>query len=164
MAEFILNAAQPSSGGTGSDTLNSGGHNSDWLAGEQQARNLGWRNLRFDGPATVSLGGNLLPSIWLAPQSQEQAVRWLEMSWRTNRGTSPLSHLHAINEGEEMALDGNRISCDGYGCRTQDSFEGVLAPEEIRLRYHILGWQISETSGRETHFCPDHSQLLSATR
>jgi hypothetical protein len=55
-----------------------------------------------------------------------------------------------------MTLDGNEISCDGYDCRNQDTFEGDLSPEDIRLRYHILGWQITETDGRETHICPDH--------
>jgi hypothetical protein len=55
-----------------------------------------------------------------------------------------------------MALDGNEISCDHSGCRAEDSFKGDLSPEDIRLRYHILGWQITDTDGRETHFCPDH--------
>ena len=55
-----------------------------------------------------------------------------------------------------MTLDGNEILCDAYGCGTQDSFDGALSAEDIRLRYHILGWQIGETDGRETHFCSDH--------
>ena len=55
-----------------------------------------------------------------------------------------------------MTLDGNEILCDSYGCGTQDSFDGALSAEDIRLRYEILGWQIGETDGRETHFCSDH--------
>ena len=76
--------------------------------------------------------------------------------WRSSSGQIPLVHREAIGEGGSMTLDGNEISCDGYDCRNQDTFEGDLSPEDIRLRYHILGWQITETDGRETHICPDH--------
>jgi len=55
-----------------------------------------------------------------------------------------------------VTLEGNAIACDGYGCQTQDSFEGALLSEDIRLRYGILGWQFKEIGGYEAHFCPDH--------
>ena len=83
--------------------------------------------------------------------------------WTTRRhfwsqwGRSPLFHLQTVNEAGCMTLDGNAISCDAYGCGTQDTFDGALSAEDIRLRYHILGWQIGEKDGREAHFCSDHS-------
>jgi len=55
-----------------------------------------------------------------------------------------------------MTLEGNAIFCDGYGCQSQDTFEGVLASDDIRLRYSILGWQIADIGGQEVHFCPEH--------
>jgi hypothetical protein len=55
-----------------------------------------------------------------------------------------------------MAFDGNSISCDHYGCRTQDTSEGDLSPEDIRVRYHMLGWRYSEADGQGTHHCPIH--------
>ena len=76
---------------------------------------------------------------------------------RSQWGQSPLFHRQAIDEGGLMTLDGNEIFCDSNGCRSQDSFEGELSSEDIRIRYHILGWQITDSDGRETHFCPDHS-------
>jgi hypothetical protein len=56
-----------------------------------------------------------------------------------------------------MVLEGNAISCDGYGCLTRDDFDGELAPDDILVRYHILGWSIAEIDGRMMHFCPEHS-------
>jgi len=55
-----------------------------------------------------------------------------------------------------MTLEGNTIICDGYGCQSQDSFMGDLPPDDILVRYSILGWQFAEIGGQEAHFCPDH--------
>lgn len=38
-----------------------------------------------------------------------------------------------------MTIEENTITCDRYGCRTQDSFEGELSPEETLIRFHVLG-------------------------
>ena len=35
-----------------------------------------------------------------------------------------------------MTLEGNTIKCDAYGCRTEDSFEGELSPEDALTRFH----------------------------
>jgi hypothetical protein len=50
----------------------------------------------------------------------------------------------------------NTITCDRYGCGTQDSFEGELSPEEALIRFHVLGWRFTEHDGREFHHCPIH--------
>lgn len=55
-----------------------------------------------------------------------------------------------------MVLDGNDISCDIYGCGTTDTFAGYLPPEDVRARYHVLGWRYAEADGIERHFCPLH--------
>ena len=55
-----------------------------------------------------------------------------------------------------MVLDGNDISCDRFGCRTTDTFDGALSPEDVRLRYHMLGWRFTETDGQAYHHCPLH--------
>jgi hypothetical protein len=56
-----------------------------------------------------------------------------------------------------MAIDGNDISCDRFGCRETATFTGQLSPEDIRVRYHVLGWQITESKGGEHHRCPRHA-------
>jgi hypothetical protein len=43
-----------------------------------------------------------------------------------------------------MAIDGNDISCDHFGCREVATFTGELSGVDIRTRYHMLGWQICE--------------------
>ena len=55
-----------------------------------------------------------------------------------------------------MVLNGNSIICDGFGCRTEDTFEGDLPPEDIQVRYHVLGWRFTEVGGQEVHHCPIH--------
>ena len=55
-----------------------------------------------------------------------------------------------------MTLEGNTIRCDRNGCRTEDSFEGELSPEETLIRFHVLGWRFTEHDGREFHRCPIH--------
>ena len=55
-----------------------------------------------------------------------------------------------------MTIEGNTITCDRYGCQTQDSFEGELSPEESLIRFHVLGWRFTEHDGREFHHCPIH--------
>lgn len=61
------------------------------------------------------------------------------------------------SEDGPVTIEGNAICCDGYGSHFQDTFVGDLSSEDIRLRYNILGWQISDTDGQEIHFCPDHT-------
>jgi hypothetical protein len=56
-----------------------------------------------------------------------------------------------------MTIVGNDISCDCLGCRENATFDGQLSARDIRTRYHILGWQISEANGREDHKCPRHA-------
>jgi hypothetical protein len=56
-----------------------------------------------------------------------------------------------------MAIDGNDISCDHFGCREVATFTGELSGVDIRTRYHMLGWQICESDGREDHRCPRHA-------
>ena len=55
-----------------------------------------------------------------------------------------------------MTFDGNTITCDHFGCRTQDTFEGELTSDDIRVRYHVLGWRYTEADGQEFHHCPIH--------
>jgi len=55
-----------------------------------------------------------------------------------------------------VTIEGNSISCDGFACRTRDTFDGELRPEDVELRYTILGWQFGDIRGHEMHFCPDH--------
>ena len=58
---------------------------------------------------------------------------------------------------DHMALDGNDISCDKFGCRANDTFEGELSPEDIRVRYHMLGWRFTDDDcDPEMHYCPFH--------
>ncbi len=56
-----------------------------------------------------------------------------------------------------MTLAGNAISCDAYGCQSSDDFVGDLSDEDIRLRYHILGWRFEGVDAHERHICPDHA-------
>jgi hypothetical protein len=55
-----------------------------------------------------------------------------------------------------MVLNGNFVSCDANGCQNQETFEGDLSPDDVRLRYHILGWHILGAEDQEFHFCPSH--------
>ena len=55
-----------------------------------------------------------------------------------------------------MAIEGNIIRCDRFDCSQSASFVGQLTDEFLRLRYHVLGWQIFERAGDEYHLCPEH--------
>jgi hypothetical protein len=55
-----------------------------------------------------------------------------------------------------VALNRNDISCDAYGCTVKESFEGGLSPDDVRLRYHVLGWQIVAAEDQEFHYCQSH--------
>lgn len=55
-----------------------------------------------------------------------------------------------------MTVRRNTISCDGYGCRTEETFVGDLSSEGVEDRYHILGWTYSESDGQKFHYCPSH--------
>ncbi len=55
-----------------------------------------------------------------------------------------------------MTIDGNVITCDHPGCRTQHTFTGELSPEDLLLRYHVMGWRYTEAYGQELHHCPNH--------
>jgi hypothetical protein len=56
----------------------------------------------------------------------------------------------------EVTLDGNNISCDRFGCRANDTFEGELSHEDVRVRYHMLGWRFTDDGDPERHYCPFH--------
>ena len=68
----------------------------------------------------------------------------------------PGSHLGMGRTLAHMTLEGNSIRCDRNGCRTEDSFEGELSPEETLIRFHVLGWRFTEDDSREFHHCPIH--------
>ena len=57
-----------------------------------------------------------------------------------------------------MTLSGNAIACDAFGCRNRDDFEGDLVFEDVKVRYHVLGWKYAGSGTDERHFCPDHGR------
>jgi hypothetical protein len=58
-----------------------------------------------------------------------------------------------------VAINGDYISWDRFGCRASATFIGELSADDIRTRFLILGWQTSEVKGREAHRCPRHSTI-----
>jgi hypothetical protein len=57
-----------------------------------------------------------------------------------------------------MTVEGNRIRCDAYGCRTESTFDAPidLEPDRVRIRFAMLGWDPGGDVGR-LDLCPVHA-------
>jgi hypothetical protein len=59
-----------------------------------------------------------------------------------------------------MALHGNVITCDRFGCRTVKTVVGDPDPEDVLTQCALLGWRFTRRDEIELHHCPLHFESV----